>query len=368
MAPTPAIHAPQFNIPWLTIFSVLVLLASIILFIFIVWKLFIYFVRLNGREEASIDVVTFEVRLPKDNEFEINVAEQMFASLYSIYKGGWYNDIARQQEFVSFEAVGLPESIRFFVVCPIKISTMVEKLIHGSYPTAEIMPVKEYNIFHEKAVVEFAEVYLAKENYYPIRTYEDLKTDGMSTLTSVLSKMQPGEGAVFQMVISPTGGNWAKGGRTFVSSIEKSKMSEEGPKISAPQEVVQAVDKKCGKVGFNTAIRVVASSYDRRRAKAHLNNILSTLGQYNTLQMNRFKKKKIKFWEKRTFIREFLYRYPRLFGKESVLNTEELATVFHFPNKNILTPNINWLVSKRAPAAEEVPSEGTWLGKAVFRG
>lgn len=368
MYPTPVIQAPQFNISWVTIFSVLIFFASVTLLVFIVWKLFIRFTRLSGREKASLDVVMFEVRVPKDNEFEINAAEQMFASLYSIYKGGWYNNIGRKQDSISFEVVGLPESIRFYIVCPRKISTMVEKLVHGSYPTAEVIPVKEYNVFHENGVVEFAEVILAKENYYPIRTYENLKTDGISTLTSALSKMQPGEGAVFQLVISPTGGNWAKGGRTFVSNIEKARASEEGPKVSVPQEVIQAVDKKCSKVGFNTVIRVVASSYNRSRAKAHLNNILSILGQYNTPQMNRFKKRKIRFWEKRTFIRYFIYRYSKLFGKESVLNTEELATIFHFPNKNILTPNINWVVAKRAPASEEVPSEGTWLGRAVFRG
>jgi len=310
----------------------------------------------------------FEIRLPKDNEFEISVAEQMFASLYSIYRGGWYNKVARKQEFVSFEVVGLPETIRFYVVSPRKISTMVEKLIHGSYPTADVIPVKEYNIFHENGFVEFAEVQLAKENYYPIRVYEEIKTDGISPLTSALSKMQEGEGAVFQLVISPVGNNWAKGGKSFVSNIEKARTSEEGPKVSVPQHIIDGVNKKCSKVGFSTAIRIVASSFDKNRAKMHLNNILSTLGQYNAPQMNYFKKKKLMFWERRAFIENFLYRKPRLFGKESVLNTEELATIFHFPNKNVQTPNINWVVAKTSPATEEVPTEGIWLGKAVFRG
>lgn len=368
MSPIFAGGLPTININPITVISVVVLIAAVAVFLFLAYKLGIRLMRTVGRDKKAIDTVTFEIKVPADNEFELGAAEQMFSSLYSIYKGGWYNEVARQQDFVSFELVGLPESIRFYVVCPRKIGSMVEKLIHGSYPTAEITETEEYNIFHEKGHVEYAELMLAKENYQSLRTFDELKVDFMSTLTSTLSKMGQGEGGVVQLVISPTGGKWAKGGRSYISGIEKARASEDGPKVSVPQEIVQKVEKKCSKVGFNTAIRVVVSSVDKKRAKAHVNNILSTFGQVNTPQMNRLKKAEIKMWDRRRFMHEFLYRYSRILGKESVLNTEELATIFHFPGKNVQTPHIAWLKAKRAPAAEEVPTSGTWLGKAVYRG
>lgn len=368
MLPTGNFSAPQLNIPWISILAGILALVGAIGLGFLIWKLILRILRVSGRDKSALDTVMFEVRVPPDNEYEIPVAEQMFASIYSIYKGGWYNKIARRQDFVSFEIVGLPESIRFYVVCPKKIGTMIEKLIHGSYPTAEITAVKEYNIFNERGYVEYAQVGLAKENYYPVRTYEELQTDGISSITSALSKMGKGEGGALQMVISPTSGDWAKGGKTFVTGVKQAERSEEGPKITAPEEVVQKVDKKISKVGFNAVFRVVVSSPDKKRAKAHVNNILSVFGQYNTPRMNRFKKKSIRFWERRQLMHEFLYRYTGITGKESVLNTEELATIFHYPNKNVQTPHINWLKAKRAPAAEEVPTEGIWLGKAVYRG
>src|SRR3989338_1935845 len=57
-----------------------------------------------------------------------------------------------------------------------------------------------------------------------------------------------------------------------------------------------------------------------------------------------------------------------IFGKSSVLNTEELATLFHLPNKTVETPGIFWVNAKRAPAPAQIPSSGFHLGKSVYRG
>ena len=58
-----------------------------------------------------------------------------------------------------------------------------------------------------------------------------------------------------------------------------------------------------------------------------------------------------------------------LFGnRQSVLNSEELATVFHFPNKQITTPHIYWLNAKSAPAPAEIPDEGLFFGTSTYRG
>ena len=50
------------------------------------------------------------------------------------------------------------------------------------------------------------------------------------------------------------------------------------------------------------------------------------------------------------------------------MTSEEIATVFHFPNKSIQTPHIFWLTSKRAPAPSQIPDTGLFLGKSTFRG
>jgi len=67
-----------------------------------------------------------------------------------------------------------------------------------------------------------------------------------------------------------------------------------------------------------------------------------------------------------------LYRYQpmfNLFGNHtSILNSEELATIFHFPNKQITTPHVFWLNAKTAPAPSQIPTSGLYLGVSNYRG
>jgi hypothetical protein len=69
---------------------------------------------------------------------------------------------------------------------------------------------------------------------------------------------------------------------------------------------------------------------------------------------------------------DFLYRYQPMFNvlgnRPSVLNSEELAGLYHFPNKQVTTPHIYWLYAKSAPAPSEVASEGLYLGVSSYRG
>src|SRR3989344_1551086 len=61
---------------------VLVLVAAAVGYLWVVWM------RNKDREERSLDFVLLLVAVPRDNEIKIDAAEQMFASLYSIYKSG----------------------------------------------------------------------------------------------------------------------------------------------------------------------------------------------------------------------------------------------------------------------------------------
>jgi len=51
-----------------------------------------------------------------------------------------------------------------------------------------------------------------------------------------------------------------------------------------------------------------------------------------------------------------------------LLNTEELASIFHFPNKTVETHHIKWLIAKNAPAPNLIPHKGLFLGKSEYRG
>jgi hypothetical protein len=320
----------------------------------------------RNRERYALDFVTLLIRVPRDSETKIDAAEQMFAGLYSLKKTGFGADWFGTEDFFALEIVGLKEEICFYVSCPRKIRDLVEKQINGAYPTAEMKEVEEVNIFSEKGKVAFASLSLEKGSHYPIKTFKDLPTDGLSLLTSGLAKMDYGEGAIIQLLLQPIGASWKKKARDFISKEKKREADPEKATYSHDPKEMEAISTKTEKNAFQVAIRVVVSAPNDHLAESHLNNIVGAFAQYSSAY-NAFQRTTL--FLKHFFMIDFLYRYMPLFNRgTSILNTEELATIFHLPNKTVETPHIKWLNAKNAPAPNNIPNEGLYLGASKYRG
>jgi len=343
------------------------------LLVFAIGILFFYglliVLRLKKRERMSLEMVTMEVKLPKDNEIKIDVAEQMFSSFYSLKKSGWFSFL-EIEDVIALEIVGKKADIRFYVSAPNRIKDMVEKQIYGYYPQADIQVVEEPNIFTENGKVAFAALKQKDYSYQPIKVFKELPTDPLSAITSALSKMGEGEGGIVQILIRPAGTKWKKEGKSYVSSIKKKEASPEKATFKVDAKVLERVDEKCNKPGFETAIRIVVCSTSRESAEAHLRNIKTSFSQFSS-DLNSFSSARILF--KGGFMVNFIYKFFPVFELPfsrsiSILSSEELATIFHFPNKTVETPHINWLKAKSAPVAAEVPvSSGTFVGFGYHR-
>lgn len=335
---------------------------------FYIWVLWY---RHRDREKSSLEMVCLQVGVPRDNEIKIDAMEQMFSSLYSIKKGskGWFGWLTFLvvQPHISFEIVARKEDIRFYIVLPEKMKDLVEKQIHGGYPGAEIKVVDEPNIFSENGKVEFSWLVMRNANYNPIQIYKNLATDPLAALTSSLAKMNDNEGAHIQILISPANSDWKKKGKAWIGKTKKSEANPEKASYKVDGKVLEAVDNKVTKNGFTTTIRIVVSAESKDSAKAHMANVKAAFEQYNG-DLNGFKGKKIRL--KGAFMVDFIYRYqPMMFwGNWTILSTDELATIFHFPNKAIETPHMYWINAKRAPAPQQIPDTGLYLGKSIFRG
>ena len=349
----------------------------LVLFGIIFFKVFTLWMRNKDREKTSVTSVLLQVSLPRDNEIKVDAAEQLFAGLAALHKSKT-RDYFKHQTHLSFEIVGMPGDIRFYINVPASIRDFVEKQINGAYPDAEILQVNdpaakqkdgntiagEYNIFSESGKVAFASLALKDSDYKPIRVFKDLAVDGMASITSILAKMGEGEGASIQLLLEPSGSHWKHEGKAFLSSTKKTESNPEKATYSSDAKELEAIENKISKPGFHAVVRIVVSSSTKEAAEAHLTNMINAFGQY--AGVNKFSKNR--HWFKGLFVTDFIYRYFPLRGQTSVLSSDELATIFHFPNKSVQTPGIHWVNSKRAPAPANLPTEGLYLGKSTFRG
>ena len=332
--------------------------------------LMIIFLRLKKRERISLEMVTLEVKLAKENEIKIDAADQMFSSFSSLKKSGFFSFL-EVDDVISFEIIGKKAEIRFYVSAPARIIDLIEKTIYGYYPTADIKKVDEPNIFSERGKVVFGALVEKEASYMPIRVYRDLPTDSLSAITSALSKFDNNEAGIIQFLIRPADSKWKKSGKNYVSSTKKNEANPEKATFKTDPKVLEKIDDKCSKSGFETTIRFVVTAASKEMADTHLNNIKNAFTQFNS-DLNSFSGAKIHF--KGVFMINFIYKFfPVLdlpFARSiSILSTDELATLFHFPNKTVETPHIQWLKAKTAPVPSEIiQMGGTAIGYGYYRG
>ena len=331
--------------------------------------LLILWYRWKDREEKSLELITLEVAVPKDNEVKIDAMEPILASLGSMYKSAKFKflQILQTQPNVSLEIVGTKEDIRFYIVIPSRFQDLIEKQIYSVYAGADIQTVDEPNIYPENGKVEYAWLGLKKTAFYPLKTYKEIPTDPLSSITSVLSKLGEGETVAIQLVINPTDGKWAKAGKSFISSTKKGEANPEKASYKVDARQLEAIEVKCSKTGFETAIRLVSCAPSKETAKRNIDNIKATFGQFES-PWNKLSGRKIRF--KGFFMDDFIYKYPIVFWwkNKTILSTDEIVSIYHYPNKSIETPNIFWLKAKSAPVPSEIPDDGLHIGENLYRG
>jgi len=398
----------------------IVLGALIILFFVIVFYLLIGGRRKKSKVPKAFETTLFLIRVPKElgkgekeekqEEKElISVAEQIFAGLRELGKvkkaGLW-----REKDSVSFEIVAFQNETRFYVCCPNHLASLVEKQIQSVYPKAELSEAEEYNFYKEDSVVAATNLTLARQNVFPIKTYKYLETDPLSGLTNALSKMGNEEGGGIQIIIRPAPPGWhtkglsaarkiqqgvkaseAAGNKNVASKMAKfagevvttavsgpGKIKKKAPEVAgerqieAPpsltplqQETVKLLEEKANKAAFLTNIRLVVASRSKERSRILLSNLINAFQQFRYPELNGFRPDKNSF--KKIVVTNFNFRFFNK-GKSSILNTEELAGIFHLPTPYTETPEVKWLGAKKSESPASLPQEGTTIGKNIFRG
>ncbi len=337
---------------------------------------------------------------------EIGAMEQLLASLAALKeKKGLLHRLLYDSPYVSFEIANSSkdEEIVFFVAIPRKFTEAVEKQINSFFPNASLEKAKDFNIFSPGSFTEAAILKLKDKYIFPIRTYENLEIDPLNAITNALSKLDTvTEGAAIQLVLKPASPGWRAAGRsiahkmqqgkrlkdahhkslamsvgrevgsTFYDTLISQKKNESIPPEAKTyqltpeeQELVKNLELKAAKTGFQVNIRLVASAATKERAEQILAQLENAFSQYENADINcfqiakRIKKKEIAF--------DFIFR-NFVSEQAMILNTEEIASIFHSPISATETPKIKWLKASSAPPPVNIPKEGLAVGYNEFRG
>ena len=259
-----------------------------------------------------------------------------------------------------------------------------------------------------------AELILNKDDFYPIRTYpmfeekeEERRVDTMAAFLEILSKLKPGENIFIHYLLAPAAGkDWTENGMTFINKLLGRKTEKKKPWYNRWQEgiweflknlsfaigiypewaaakkeetkaaianlspgekiVAEAVENKISKLSFKTNIRFAYIARNDIFSRANMAAITGAFKQFNTINMNAFKgdskqgtsgnqpfKKRREYLKKVKFVERLVNRG---WGKKDyILNTEELATIYHYPILVVEAPTMRRVEAKKAEPPVSLP-------------
>lgn len=391
------------------------LVAPLVLF-FIFWEFWLYYIKTIYLSKMSWTLL--EISVPKEVFQTPKAIENIFSSLHSIssppefWEKYWKGVV---QGYLCLEIVGQAGKSHFYIRTPSSLKNYVSSQIYAHYPKAEIKEVPDYVDDAPKDAPNAdydlwgTEMTLTKEDGYPIRTYvqfeevvEEKRIDPISSIMESFAQLGNDEQIWIQILIRPAHG-WEKEGQKLIDKLigKKTPHKEnwadmilnyiimpievligghtEPPekKDSAPsqiqylspgqKEVVEAIEKNISKIGFNTIIRTV---YVGKRSVFNRANVAAIVGffkQFNTLNLNGFKpnmktftkakypilKKQREYLKKRNVYMNYRMRLPG--NKNFTFNTEELATIFHFPATVVEAPTTPRIEAKKAEPPANLP-------------
>ena len=150
----------------------------------------------------------------------------------------------------------------------------------------------------------------------------------------------------------------------MVARIYSSK--DELKKITPLQEeTIKLLTQKSAKTGFLCQIRIISLAKTKEQAKVNMRNIFSSFSQFSSPDRNGFRLYEL--GDNKEFLTHYILR-TFYWGHRMVLNSEELASLYHFPTEHIDTPGIRWHMAKRSAVPANIPHEGIILGKNFYRG
>lgn len=114
--------------------------------------------------------------------------------------------------------------------------------------------------------------------------------------------------------------------------------------------------EKVKKTGYKVSIRIITTGNNVEQTEAELSNIISSFSQFSSPAYNRFKPVKRKSLS--LLIDHYIFRQFAWWQKTSVFNSEELATLYHFPSsKYNKQPEIRWQRFKVVKAPVNIAKE-----------
>jgi hypothetical protein len=328
----------------------------------------------------------------------LSQAQVMYNIIASTATKGFKSKVYGQRH-LSFEMVAHEGLVHYYAVVPSVLVDVVRQAIAAAYPSARLEEVVEHNIFSQVGKMSGTiggEFTLKKDFVFPIATYQESKRDASRALLNALSAAGREDGVAIQLMLRPAHEGWTRTSIEAANKVTKDKGKKKSglAGLIAPKELmealwrppesgeakpedkqltsleqakVEAIEEKTRYPGYEVLIRVVVSSNTATHSQILLKNVVAAFSLFDSPSHNGFKFAISKNIDE--LVTAYIFRFFPQTVTQNILNSIELATVFHLPNQNsIPTSQVQRQMSKQVDGPTQVMEEGFLLGYNEFRG
>ncbi len=308
-----------------------------------------------------------ELRTSRNAEHTAETAIQLFGTLPTL-KNNIFQKILGKDERISFEIVVQNQTIYFVCFTPTRLLEYVAGLIQSSYPEVMItvlerdyldffLPTTPQEKGENQSYLEqrshfrtLGWLQLKHPQYFPLKNFHDFPdTDPLAPLLSTLSKTHPFDQICVQFCLRHSNERWKNKGLSLASGTTN---STTGTQTTHPQKSL--IEKKISSKSLKTSIRLLTVSDSQTRSELLIDTIGAAFQSTTQSEGNQLVLKKRHIFKKQ-FMSQLQHR--SLAGIPSFhLSLEELATLYHLPNKKLShIRNIAWGKQLLGEPPEDLP-------------
>ena len=309
------------------------------------------------------------IKIPRNNEYTYDQALALISSLSSRAKNkGLLSMFSKSPKvYYSFNIIAVKQTIYFIAGTQDQEYSYLKDQILARYGTADLIDLDSFEEFTgigtKKLTV--AELVYSGSDFLSIKTIDQFaETDPLASVLSTISRFDNQEGISWiQLIIAPIDSSWVSRASYRMGALSGSESK------SAQSEIAQ-IQEKIKHSGYKVNLRIIADDKSKTDILSNSFSIFSQSGG------NRLILKTGLFANSGSAVKSAVNNTP---GKNSILmNTLEIATLWHLPAGNINIPNIGWGKNLQLEPPENLPIayEGitkedkkgiTFIGKTIYK-
>ncbi len=359
------------------------------------------------RADSKLDK---EKETKKDFKEKVGIMTVFYKSIHNLTQSSAWDTFMNfifHHAKISLELFFYDGQVHFHAVTYREHASLVIQQITSNYPDAEVKIIEKKDMPEIKPLgytLQAASIGKRTDDVYPIKTYKYFEDDPLSSFTNNFGSLKKTDSATIQVVLKPLGHGWNRKAKKAAGLVAKGEYkkgmkfgvigtafkvitapigwilyrfikNEEDPTTKAPwastgdsykifnqaeQEAQKMVGESAGQPGFEGSIRILVASDTEESARKWLLNLVAATSiftdEYNNQLSNpQMIEDTLRFIF--TPLRYFAYKFRLVgvFQSISRFSSDELSTMFHFPDINYnKSPIISWLDYKMLPVPQSL--------------